>query len=254
MRYLLTISIFFFACNKEADLPKAELNSCNLGVVRNLPPLRLVTTGKIQENIERLLTKNYGVILLDFDGERVTNTNWTFTGEPFECAPAGLSIEQIKTIVDDNTARFAPFKIRVTTSERIFNQAPKGKRKRVILTTSYQWYGNAAGGTSYTGSIRWADDTPCFVFTQLLGYNTKNISIASTHEAGHTLGLRHQASWSSDCILLNAYNYGDATLAPIMGVAYYAARADWWIGPNSFGCNNIQDDKQIIASIFNYKN
>ena len=78
---------------------------------------------------------------------------------------------------------------------------------RVILTVTHEWYGSA-GGVAFVGSYSWGDDTPCFVFSGLLGYNVKNISEATAHEAGHTLGLYHQASYDANCVKTSDYHYG----------------------------------------------
>jgi hypothetical protein len=124
---------------------------------------------------------------------------------------------------------------------------------RVIFTTTHEWYGTNAGGVAYTNSINWSNATPCWVFTNLLGYNLKSIQEAGSHEAGHTFGLRHQASYDENCNQISQYNYGNSEIAPIMGVSRGAKRGEWWVGPNSLGCNNIQNDKEIIASIVGYK-
>jgi hypothetical protein len=90
------------------------------------------------------------------------------------------------------------------------------------------------------------------VFTALHKYNIKNIAEAASHEAGHTLGLRHQALYDSTCKKVSDYNSGTGSgvvgWAPIMGVGYYRNNTTWHYGPNPYGCTNEQDDLAIITS------
>ena len=146
---------------------------------------------------------------------------------------------------------YRPFNINVTTDSTKFLAAPVNRRMRLIATVTSSWYGNA-GGVSFVGSFTWGDDTPCFVFTQLLGYNVKNISEAISHEAGHTLGLYHQSKYDANCVKLSEYNTGlgsgEIGWAPIMGVGYYQNFTLWNNGPNSYGCTNYQNELSIITT------
>jgi hypothetical protein len=125
----------------------------------------------------------------------------------------------------------------------------------VIITTSHEWYGSGAGGVAYLNSFTWGDNTPCFVFSALQGYNTKNIAEAASHEAGHTLGLRHQSSYNASCVKLSDYNWGQGTgeigWAPIMGAGYNQNMTLWNSGPNSLGCAIIQNDLTVITNATN---
>jgi hypothetical protein len=128
---------------------------------------------------------------------------------------------------------------------------------RIVFTESWEWYGQV-GGVSYTGSFTWGNNTPCFVFSSLLGYNTKNISEAASHEAGHTLGLRHQASYDASGVLVSSYNYGqgsgEISWAPIMGVGYNSNLTIWHNGPTPNGSTSYQDDVAIITQAVGAKN
>ncbi|HUR64724.1 MAG TPA: hypothetical protein VMZ03_00105 [Chitinophagaceae bacterium] len=193
---------------------------------------------------------NAGVILLDFNGQTVSGTAWN-TNSNIVCSPANLSAAAMNTIVDRVENDFAPFYITVTTDEAVYNAANPARRTRVILTETWEWFGQA-GGTSFLNSFTWGNNTPCFVFSSLLGYNEKQIAEASSHESGHTLGLRHQATYNGTA-LLNEYNYGHGTgeigWAPIMGCAYYNNMSTWFNGPNNLGYNSYQDDVAIIAGL-----
>ncbi|HZH63357.1 MAG TPA: zinc-dependent metalloprotease [Flavisolibacter sp.] len=190
------------------------------------------------------------VLLLDFDGTIVEGTSWNGSG-PIACAGSNLTPSQIRDVFNRVAEDYRPFTINVTTDSSVFLAAPSNKRTRVILTTSSSWYGSA-GGVAYINSYSWGDNTPCFVFTALLGYNTKSIAEATSHELGHTLGLRHQSSYDAFCNKVSEYNSGNGSgeigWAPIMGVSYYRNMTLWNYGANPFGCTSYQDDLSVITS------
>ncbi|RYZ52312.1 MAG: hypothetical protein EOO14_16915, partial [Chitinophagaceae bacterium] len=189
------------------------------------------------------------VVFLDFDGHVVEGTSWN-TGSAIACDGSGMNATQIVTIFNRIAEDYRPFTMNVTTDSAVYEAAPVDHRVRVVLTTSSAWYGSA-GGVAYINSFTWGDNTPCFVFTALLGYNTKNIAEAASHEIGHTLGLRHQSSYDAVCNKTSEYNAGKGAgeigWAPIMGVGYYQNMTLWNYGANPFGCNAIQDDLSIIT-------
>lgn len=192
-------------------------------------------------------------IFLDFDGQTVDNTAWNYDG-PIFCNPSGLTSAQITEVFNRVAEDYRPFTVNITTDSTKYFAAPLTTRMRVIVTVSSAWYG-AAGGVSFVGSFTWGDDTPCFVFSQQLGFSVKFISEATSHEAGHTLGLYHQATYDANCVKTSDYNYGTGTgeisWAPIMGVGYYKNLTIWHSGPNPYGCNNIQNDITVITSAAN---
>lgn len=197
------------------------------------------------------------VIFLDFDGQTVENTSWNYNG-PIYCGASGLNNTQITEIFNRVSEDYRPFNVNVTTDSAVYWAATRTSRTRIILTVTSSWYG-AAGGVSWVGSFAWGDDTPAFVFTALLNYNTKNISEATAHEAGHTLGLYHQSTYDANCTKLADYNAGQGSgeigWAPIMGVGYSKNFTLWNYGPNSYGCSNYQSDLDIITTIngFSYR-
>lgn len=198
------------------------------------------------------------VIYLDFDGHIIEGTSWNFEG-PVVCNGANLNATQLTEIFNRVSEDYRPFNINVTTDSSVYAAAPAKRRIRVVLTTSSSWYGNA-GGVAYNNSFTWGDNTPCFVFTALLNYNVKNIAEAAAHEAGHTLGLNHQAAYDPICNKTSEYNSGSGSgeigWAPIMGVGYYRNVTLWHYGSNPFGCSYMQDDLSIItrsANGFGYR-
>lgn len=190
------------------------------------------------------------VVFLDFDGHVVEGTYWNGSG-PLVCDPATLDASQITTIFNRIAEDYRPFTVNITTDSTKYWAAPAGHRMRVVFTTSSSWYG-AAGGVAFINSFTWGDNTPCFVFTALLNNNTKNIAEAGSHEAGHTLGLRHQSLYDGQCNKVSEYHSGlgsgEIGWAPIMGVGYYRNLTLWHYGSNPYGCNDMQDDLAIILS------
>lgn len=201
-------------------------------------------------------TTSSSVILLDFNGQYVANTMWNVNG-PINAAPANLTPEEISLIFQRVTADFSPFNVIVTTDEAVYNAGNTAKRIRVVVTESWEWYGQA-GGVSYLNSFTWGNNTPCFVFSSLLGYNVKKIAEASSHEAGHTLGLRHQSLYDESGIKLSEYNWGQGTgeigWAPIMGASYSGNLSLWHYGPNSLSATTMQDDVAKIAAVVGFIN
>jgi hypothetical protein len=197
------------------------------------------------------------VVLLDFDGCNVNTPYWN-QGIPFYATPSGMSSVEINNIVIEVKKDYAQFPVTITTDTLIYFAANPYKRQRIVITAYNEWYGGS-GGVAYIGGIDWGGgqnyfgEVPAFVFSKALSYSQKNVGEASSHEAGHAIGLYHQIQCSSTGTFLTEYsNGGSASLtAPIMGVSYYKP-GEWWIGPNSFGCINIQNDSLIIRQKVGY--
>lgn len=194
------------------------------------------------------------VIFLDFDGHYISGGSSWNGGSPFAVGPSNLSQAQVAEVFNRVSEDYRPFNINITTDSTEYWKALPNRRMRVVLTVTSDWYGSA-GGVAWTNSFRWGDNTPCFVFTALLNYKAKNIAEAASHEAGHTLGLRHQASYNESCGKLTDYHagLGDGEIgwAPIMGVGYYRNFTVWHNGPSQYGCSMIQNDLDIITSATN---
>lgn len=184
------------------------------------------------------------VILCDFDGQVVSGTMWNVSGT-ITCEPSGLTIDEQEIVLNELKNVYAPYDVLVTTDHSLYSAANPLKRMRIIFTESWEWYGQA-GGVAFINSMFWGDNTPCFVFTSLLGYNVRYIWAAGAHEAGHTVGLRHQSVYNSSCVLTQTYNPGNGLESPIMGLGYYLP-PKWWVGPSNVCCTCIQDDHQILA-------
>lgn len=194
------------------------------------------------------------VIFLDFDGHTVAGTAWNWSG-PIACAPSGLNSAQITEVFNRVAEDYRPFNINITTDSTQFLAVPSNRRTRIIITVTSSWYGSSAGGVALTGSFSFGDDSPGFVFSALFGYNIKKIAEGASHEAGHTLGLYHQAKYDSSCNFVTEYNTGQGSgeigWAPIMGAGYYQNFTLWNLGPSMYGCDYLQNDLEIITSPFN---
>lgn len=178
-------------------------------------------------------------ILLDFDGHLVKQTMWNSNGD-IVALSSGLTLLQQQEILDSvkNYCRVIP-NLYITTDSVQYLKFASYKRMRVVVTTSWEWYGNV-GGVSYINSFNWGTGEPCFVFSSLLGLsNTKMIADACAHEAGHTFGCRHQSNWK-DGVKIGEYLWGDL----IMGASYNSSKPIFGIGVNSLGV--VQNDTLII--------
>ena len=153
------------------------------------------------------LTTATATIYLDFDGEDVNSAVWQ-GGNPFTCAPANMTDDQVTEVFNRVAEDYRPFNINITTDLNIYLAAPYDTRTRVIITPTSAWY-PGVGGVSYVGSFTWGDDVPCFVFCDRLGPNsTKMVAECCSHESGHTVGLSHQSSYDGSCNLTSTYNAG----------------------------------------------
>ena len=162
--------------------------------------------GKAQTPVLSSYPSAPAVAYLDFDGHYVANTAWNYSTN-ITCGASGLTPDQMTEIFHRIAEDYRPFNINVTTDSTKYWAAPALKRMRVVFTVSSEWYGSA-GGVSYVNSFTWGDNSPCFVFTALLGYKTKWVAEAGSHELGHTLGLRHQSSYDGNCAKTAEYNQG----------------------------------------------
>ncbi len=210
--------------------------------------LNLSTRGQVPLLNSRPTTTGQ-VIFLDFDGHVTSGTSWNggATINALSSTMSGANIISIwKRVMED----YIPFDVNITTDSTRFNAAPANKRMRVVITPTSAWYTSPAGGVAYLNSFTWGGTpgTPCWVFENQLGNNPKYIAEAISHEAGHTLSLRHQSTYSltPTCTKTAEYNPGQGagvtSWAPIMGVGYYKNVTTWFNGTSALNCNTIQYD------------
>jgi len=268
MKNLVIIAcLCLLACNKSIDVPqqpqKASKDpqkdpvSCDFGITVFNTIKRPTVADEFNARRSNPITTTTppvttpgAVIFLDFDGHLVSGTYWNYDSD-INCAPANLTTAQVDEIVNRVSNDYSPFNVTVTTNQAVYDAANPGKRTRVVVTETYEWYGKV-GGVSYVGSFTWGDNTPCFVFSLLLNYDTKKITEAISHEAGHTLGLLHQAKYDANCVMTSQYNSGQGSgemgWAPIMGIGYYQNQTLWHNGATNYGCSSLQNDVAIIST------
>ncbi len=261
--------IVFASCSKtkmdqevSTTLP-SDLQSCDFGFTS----FNLIKRSPVNYNIDESLLRGKpggggsttppptgaGLIYLDFNGQFVTGTPWN-GGASFTCAPANLTVDEINQVVSRVASDYSPFNITITTDEAVFN-ASTAKRMRVIITESWEWYGQT-GGAAFIGTLAAGSTTPCFVFSSLLGYSPRGIAEATSHESGHTIGLYHQSTYSGTTKTAE-YNAGQGTgeigWAPIMGNSYSKNLSLWHKGPTNVSASTIQDDVAVITTVVGAK-
>lgn len=243
MKKLLTIvlAVIMFGCSKNFEpTPKVQTDI----VPQFTKPDYLELPAGASRRSPGRGPKQRNVILVDFDGGVCANSAWNWNG-PIPYGPSGLTEAQHDEIISKLVRWFDTLNVRITTDEKVFERANANHRQRILVTATWEWYGQV-GGVAFVNSF--GSGTPCWVFSSLLGNNTHYISAAAAHEAGHTLNLYHQALYNEDCIMLN--NYRPHVM---MGVGYYVQDPPWITGPTSEGCYDIQNDLQIMSRIVGYK-
>ncbi|MDP4264277.1 MAG: hypothetical protein Q8941_17235 [Bacteroidota bacterium] len=195
------------------------------------------------------------VLLIDFNGQQVQNSVWDPSGT-INCpaVPASLLTNSMKDYIMQGVAEdYSGFFVKVTQSEQDYQAAAPARRMRCILTYNMTGQFGNIGGLSFISSMSWGDNTPCFVFCDVLLYNPKYIAGSVAHELGHTFGLRHQSRYSADCVLQEEYHsgFGSNALgwAPVMGLSYYQNLVTWHNGQSILGCDQWQNDMEIIKSV-----
>jgi hypothetical protein len=200
-------------------------------------------------------------IYLDFNGHTTSGTAWNtdFTsGNPIT-TPAysfeggsnfsDAELERIQKIWERVSEDFIPFNVNVTTQEPAlsrlirFGEFDEEWGVRVVIGTE-NWYPGAPGGVAYVGSFNWSSDTPAFVFTNGVGTGEKSVSEAISHEVGHTLGLYHDGTASTEYYA--GHGSGATGWAPIMGVGYNRELTQWSRGEYP-GATNTEDDLLVIT-------
>jgi len=205
------------------------------------------------------------VLYLDFDGHSDNSGWWSSTTfpNPIVTAASSFTTAQITEVFNRVSEDYRPFNLNVTTQQSVYDAAIVGNRQRVVITATSQFYtdeNGAAGGVAYLNTFG-SGEIACYVFTNFLGSSAKNAGEASSHEAGHTLGLNHHSKFNADCSKNTEYNPGKGSgqtkWAPIMGSSYSSVISQWYKGAtNGSTCtSSTQDDLAVIITNngFNYR-
>ena len=206
-------------------------------------------------------------IVLDFDGQTVSETSWNSQGvtpathpawDPAQDGPGfsdgeRLMVQQVWAMVAED---FAPFGVDVTTEDPgdavlvRTSSADVEYGARVLITPSddphLKLCERTCGGIAYVNVFDRTSATPLYqpawVFPQALGDSAKNVAEAATHEAGHNLALNHDGTSTQ------GYYAGHGHWAPIMGVGYSSPLSQWSAGSYP-DANNPQDDVRILTGL-----
>jgi hypothetical protein len=140
--------------------------------------------------------------------------------------------------------KYSPFKINVTTVDP--GNINNLETSKVVIGGNGSWAPPGSGGIGIYYSYVVPDfPNVGFVFpAHLVNGNPRYVAEAAAHEAGHSFGLNHQ-SLVVDGELIDEYNPGDASRAPIMGRSYFATRGTWWNGQQDDF--TTQDDLAILS-------
>ncbi|MGF1695381.1 PKD domain-containing protein [Vibrio lamellibrachiae] len=213
------------------------------------------------------------VIYLDFTGDsNIINTAWNNSYGNFNATPFDLdgspntfsssehsAIQKVWQMVAED---YAPFDVDVTTQDPGVDAIMRDNSgdsiygTRVMITEDFTAGPNACncGGFAYVGvfdyypgfySAGWYK--PAFVFYDNLSNSAKNIAEATSHEAGHNLGLSHDGGPGTNYYWGHNGTGNSLGWAPIMGVGYDQPLVQWSKG-DYYGANNSEDDLSVIDS------
>lgn len=206
-------------------------------------------------------------LYLDFDGHSANDSEWASLGFP--------AIVSAPFDIDGNPGSFSPAEqavifevwLRVAEDYRAFDvnvttRAPgaidicvtpgrvEDLIQRVVITPSNFTGQVGVVGVALLGSFASGADRPAYVFTESPSkQSTKTIGEGVSHEAGHTLGLRHDGDQSNP-----EYYDGHGSWAPIMGRPLDPNRpVTQWSRGEYLGANRQEDDLAIIAQLVGYR-
>ncbi|MBG0744952.1 MAG: hypothetical protein IV298_16105, partial [Cylindrospermopsis raciborskii KL1] len=254
------VSCSCLQCNLPAVDPQRVISSPQLLNTSTLATLDLNQTFFLSS----LPGANH-TIYLDFNGHSTTGTLWNtgygsnivtpaFDLDGNTAAFSNAELERIQYIWQRVVEDFSPFNVNVTTEEPTLDHLTKSGTtdtkwgiRVAIGGSSYDWFGQGAGGVAYVGSFNWNTDTPTFVFTNELGTgNEKYTAEAISHEVGHTLGLYHDGRTNPSEGYYYGHGSGQTGWSPIMGAGYYQNLSQWSRG-QYLAANNTEDDLAIIT-------
>lgn len=254
MKYIISILLLISATTRAQLVPVCPVPIINFWEMKSfvLEPVPLYDSNP---------TETERVIFLDFDGHQYKGIWWN-QDTLLTLTPSGMSTLEMERTCRITGEDYSNLSFNVTTDSLKFHAAAPGKRMRVVITSYSQWYGNV-GGVAFVKSFTWLEEVPCFVFSNLMGYSGKNSGEASSHEAGHTAGLIHQAVWNPDCTLFQTYNPGTGIpehvdgWAPIQGVGYYQDQTTFNFGLTTASCtvpwNEFDTIKKVTGAIYRNK-
>lgn len=204
-------------------------------------------------------------IYLDFDGHTTNDPDWNngvaFTTPAYsvDATPtfSDTELENIQEIWARVAEDFSPFEVDVTTEEPslgdLRNTGGGDTRWGVRVVIGEKSFSTTGSGVAYYGSFNSDLDTPAYVFPEILRLTNKFIADTASHEAGHSLGLRHDGVVPADPQSndTNAYYRGHG-----VGPTSWSSLMGSWAGDKSLSqwskgeyaiANNPEDDIAIIV-------
>ncbi len=180
------------------------------------------------------------LIYINMDGQMVNDVNWysqEVTQQPFYAPPADLTADQKQVVVSDAVRAFDKWKVTVTTDRFVYQNSMLPKINIIVTPYTFKPGGS---GFAFVGSMFYGTPEIAFVFTEQLFNYDLYIGKIVTHEAGHTIGLRHQTTYNPDCTLYSRYAEGAK-----MG-AHWSTEGVWKYG-TTYACNVYQDDEKVMT-------
>lgn len=198
---------------------------------------------------------------INFDGDVIApGTNWNYGTDPITLLAPDLTFSTKQAIVARVQELYSPYNVVVTTSRDVFLAAPVGARQQCdVVKYNSQLY-SPAGGVSYINSMTWGDDTPCFVFSDLLGNTVKKVGDATAHEFGHAGGaLNHDSirgTVDGSCAIVGNYKAsvgsGPLSWGSLMGNSYAGTVVTFNSNSTPY-CDGVQNDMDIMSSTLGLK-
>lgn len=200
-------------------------------------------------------------IYLDFNGHTTSNTPWNtdlggadIVSTPFDMDgnPAVFGVVEHE-VIQETWGRvaddFAPFDVDVTTEDpgveglRRISGGDQNFGVRVVISPTDAWF-PGAGGVAFLGyfdNIVSGPDVPCFAFSENVGNPLSGLTLVTSHEVGHTVGLRHDGTSTEEYY----DGGGPGDWGPIMGAPYGKNIVHWSKGEYA-DANNKEDDYAVV--------
>lgn len=205
-------------------------------------------------------------ILVDFDGQSVTDPYWVGTGGYLYCQPSILNSAEKDKFYAKISEVFQAYNPNVsivrTPDTSLYFSAPPNRRSRLIVSpTKPSGVGESVGGVGRFNSFGLTGDNLCFSFDTNPDDDGNLRGLVGAHELGHNLGLYHQSNWQNvpppfgTCTKVDEYRKGSpvndpsapAGWSPIMGLSGWKL-CTFCQGYDAQSCRHIVNEYNAIAT------